>query len=157
MAVKSPLLDIDLEGAKRVLFVVTGGPDMTLKEVYETSGVIHEVADPDANIIFGTCKDPSMTDQIKVTMVASAFPMESDGPTPVYDEPLPELHKTMSVPPSEDPNDCRCQASCAGRPSVAARDVRLAPLTRSKILGTGPTRSSSSTFRWPRTEPGRSF
>ena len=78
---------------------------MTLKEVYETSAVIHEVADPDANIIFGTCKDPSMTDQIKVTMVASSFPMESDGPTPVYDEPLPELHKTMSVPPSEDPND----------------------------------------------------
>ena len=105
MAVKSPLLDIDLEGAKRVLFVVTGGPDLTLKEVYETSAVIHEVADPDANIIFGTCKDPSMTDQIKVTMVASSFPMESDGPTPVYDEPLPELHKTMSVPPSEDPND----------------------------------------------------
>ena len=107
MAVQSPLLDIDLEGAKRVLFVVTGGPDMTLKEVYETSGVIHEVADPDANIIFGTCKDPTMTDQIKVTMVASAFPMQGDGPSPAttYEEPLPDLHKAMSVPPSEDPTD----------------------------------------------------
>lgn len=105
MAVRSPLLDIELEGAKRVLFVVTGGPDMTLKEVYETSGVIHEVADPEANIIFGTCKDPNMTDQIKVTMVASAFPMEQDASPVVYEDPLPDLHNAMSVPPTEDPTD----------------------------------------------------
>ena len=105
MAVRSPLLDIELEGAKRVLFVVTGGPDMTLKEVYETSGVIHEVADPDANIIFGTCKDPLMTGQIKVTMVASSFPMETDVAPVVYEDPLPDLHNTMSVPPTEDPTD----------------------------------------------------
>ena len=105
MAVRSPLLDIELEGAKRVLFVVTGGPDMTLKEVYEASGVIHEVADDDANIIFGTCKDPNMTDQIKVTMVASSFPMETDlGPVP-HDEPLQDLHEAMSVPPTENPSD----------------------------------------------------
>ena len=106
MAVRSPLLDIELGGAKRVLFVVTGGPDMTLKEVYETSGVIHDVADPEANIIFGTCKDPNMTGQIKVTMVASAFPMETDASAPaVHDDPLPDLHNAMSVPPSEDPAD----------------------------------------------------
>ena len=105
MAVRSPLLDIELEGAKRVLFVVTGGPDMTLKEVYETSAVIHEVADPEANIIFGTCKDPNMTDQIKVTMVASAFPMEQDSAPVVYEDPLPDLHNAMSVPPTEDPTD----------------------------------------------------
>ena len=105
MAVRSPLLDIELEGAKRVLFVVTGGPDMTLKEVYETSGVIHEVADPEANIIFGTCKDPNMEQQIKVTMVASAFPMEQDSAPVVYEDPLPDLHNAMSVPPTEDPTD----------------------------------------------------
>ena len=105
MAVKSPLLDIELEGAKRVLFVVTGGPDMTLKEVYETSAVIHEVADPEANIIFGTCKDPSMEEQIKVTMVASAFPMDPDSAPAVYEDPLPDLHNAMSVPPTEDPTD----------------------------------------------------
>ncbi len=103
MAVRSPLLDIELEGAKRVLFVVTGGPDMTLQEVYETSGVIHEVADPEANIIFGTCKDPTMTDQIKVTMVASNFPMETDKPSVAYEKPLPDLHDAMSVPPKDDP------------------------------------------------------
>ena len=63
------------------------------------------MADPEANIIFGTCKDPNMTDQIKVTMVASAFPMEQDASPVVYEDPLPDLHNAMSVPPTEDPTD----------------------------------------------------
>ena len=104
MAVKSPLLDIELEGAKRILFVITGGPDMTLKEVYEASNVIHEVADPDANIIFGTCKDPTLKDQIKVTMVASAFPQSQSKETVVAAEEAPqqELRNLLTPPPTDN-------------------------------------------------------
>ena len=77
-AAKSPLLDIDIQGAKRILFVITGGTTLTLKEVQEAADVIEEMADPDANVIFGTAKDQKMDDEVKVTMVAAAFPIPQE-------------------------------------------------------------------------------
>jgi cell division protein FtsZ len=74
-AIKSPLLDIDIEGAKRILFVITGGGNLSLKEVQDAADVIQEMADPEANVIFGTAKDQKMDDEVKVTMIAAAFPM----------------------------------------------------------------------------------
>jgi len=78
MATKSPLLDIAIEGAKRILFVMTGGPSLTLKEVQQAADVIHELADPEANVIFGTVKDPKMDDEVKITLVAASFPMAQE-------------------------------------------------------------------------------
>ncbi|MDP6131842.1 MAG: cell division protein FtsZ [Dehalococcoidia bacterium] len=75
MATKSPLLDIAMDGAKRILFVVSGGPTLSLQEVQDAANVIQEMADPDANIIFGTCRDSKLDDEVKITMVAAAFPM----------------------------------------------------------------------------------
>ncbi len=77
-AAKSPLLDIDIDGAKRLLFVITGGTTLTLKEVQDAADVIHEKADPEANVIFGTARDPKLEDEVKVTMVAAAFPIPQD-------------------------------------------------------------------------------
>ena len=77
-ATKSPLLDIDIEGAKRILFVITGGASLSLKEVQDAADVIQEMADPEANVIFGTAKDPKLDDEVKLTMVAAAFPMPLD-------------------------------------------------------------------------------
>ncbi len=77
-AAKSPLLDIDISGAKRLLFVITGGSTLSLKEVQEAADVIQEMADPEANVIFGTAKDQKMDDEVKVTMVAAAFPVPQD-------------------------------------------------------------------------------
>ena len=77
-ATKSPLLDIDIDGAKRILFVITGGPTLTLKEVQEAADVIQETADPEANVIFGTARDQRMDDEVKVTMVAAAFPIPQE-------------------------------------------------------------------------------
>ena len=74
-ATKSPLLDIDIEGAKRLLFVITGGTNLSLKEVQEASNVIQEMVDSEANVIFGTARDPKMDDEVKVTMVAASFPL----------------------------------------------------------------------------------
>lgn len=78
-AVKSPLLDIEIAGAKRVLFVITSGPSLSLKEVNEAAEVIYELTDPEANVIFGTTKDQKMDDELKVTIVAAAFPLPQDG------------------------------------------------------------------------------
>ncbi len=78
MATRSPLLDITMDGAKRVMFMVTGGPSLSLKEVQDAANVIQELADPDAMIIFGTCRDPKMEDEVKIIMVAAAFPVLSD-------------------------------------------------------------------------------
>ena len=78
MATKSPLLDIAMDGAKRVLFVISGGVTLSLQEVQEAADVIQEMSDPEANIIFGTSRDPKLEDEVKITMVAAAFPVLSE-------------------------------------------------------------------------------
>ena len=75
MATKSPLLDISMDGARRILFVITGGASLSLQEVQDAAQVIQDMSDPDANIIFGTCRDPRLEDEVKITMVAAAFPV----------------------------------------------------------------------------------
>src|SRR5258706_11828955 len=72
-AESSPLLEISMEGARGVLFNITGGQDITMTEVDEAAKIIAEAADPDANIIFGTTIDESMHDQIKITVIATGF------------------------------------------------------------------------------------
>jgi cell division protein FtsZ len=72
-AVYSPLLDISIEGAKGILFNVTGGPDLMMSEVDEAANLIAQAADADANIIFGAAINEKMTDQVKITVVATGF------------------------------------------------------------------------------------
>src|SRR3990167_9474673 len=72
-AIASPLLDSSIEGARGVLFNITGGPDMTMNEVDEAAKVITAQADPDAQIIFGAAIDENLVDQVKVTVVATGF------------------------------------------------------------------------------------
>lgn len=72
-AIASPLLDTSIEGARGVLFNITGGPDMTMNEVDEAAKVITAQADPDSQIIFGAAIDEKLIDQVKVTVVATGF------------------------------------------------------------------------------------
>lgn len=72
-AIASPLLEISMDGARGVLFNITGGPDLTMSEVDEAAKIISQSADTDANIIFGATIDESMHDQIKITVVATGF------------------------------------------------------------------------------------
>jgi cell division protein FtsZ len=72
-AVMSPLLEINIQGARGILFNVTGGSDLGLFEVNEAAEVIKEAADPEANIIFGTVIDDRMRDEVKVTVIATGF------------------------------------------------------------------------------------
>jgi cell division protein FtsZ len=72
-AIESPLLEISIEGAKGVLFNVTGGPDLGMLEVHEAASVIQQAADPEANIIFGAVIDPEMGSDVKITLIATGF------------------------------------------------------------------------------------
>ncbi len=73
MAIKSPLLDVSIEGARGVLFNVTGGEDLTLHEVYEAAEIVRRVADPDVNLIFGAVISPEMKDEVRITVIATGF------------------------------------------------------------------------------------
>jgi cell division protein FtsZ len=72
-AVSSSLLDITIDGAQGILFNITGGPELTLHEVYEAAAVIQETTHPGANLIFGAVLDETMIDKIRITVIATGF------------------------------------------------------------------------------------
>ena len=102
-ATKSPLLDISMDGAKRILFVISGGPTLTLQEVQDSARGIQDLSDPDANIIFGTCRDAKLDDEVKITMVAASFPVMAENQQMREDE-LEALLKDV-IPQSEEDMD----------------------------------------------------
>jgi cell division protein FtsZ len=72
-AISSPLLEINIAGAQGVLFNITGGPSLGLFEVDEAAEIIREMADQEANIIFGTVIDERMGDDVQITVIATGF------------------------------------------------------------------------------------
>jgi len=76
-AIDSPLLEQQIDGAKGLLFNVTGGNDLSMFEVDEAAKVITAAADPSANIIFGAVIDDSYTGEIKITVIATGFDEKS--------------------------------------------------------------------------------
>ena len=79
-AVSSALLDVSIQGAKGILYNVTGGIDLSLLEVQAAADVIREAADPDANIFFGMVTDLKMEDEVKITIIATGFSTEERVP-----------------------------------------------------------------------------
>ena len=100
-AISSPLLDdATIKGAQGVLVNITGGNDLTLMEANEATSIIFEEAGPSANIIFGAVIDPTLDDEIRVTVIATGFNI----PKTVAD--IEDLHgrpemKTMNTPPTQ--------------------------------------------------------
>jgi len=72
-AITSPLLEASIEGARGILLNIAGGSDLGLFEVNEAAEIIHGVAHPDANIIFGQVIDDAMGDEVRVTVIAAGF------------------------------------------------------------------------------------
>lgn len=73
LAITSGLLDVTIDGARGILFSITGGTDMTLFEVNEAAAIIKESAHPDCNLIFGAHIDESMGDEVHITVIATGF------------------------------------------------------------------------------------
>jgi len=91
-AISSPLLEVSIDGARGILFTVTGGPDLTMAEVEEASKLIIEHSDADANIIFGASISEALVDQIKITVIATGF-----------DESKIKLQRMMQKPAVSSP------------------------------------------------------
>jgi cell division protein FtsZ len=95
-ALTSPLLDVDIQGAKGVLFYITGGQSLTLFEVSDAAKVIGKAVDPQANIIFGVKVDPAMGNEIKLTLIATGFISRDQYSGAVRDKETTELLKKLS-------------------------------------------------------------
>ncbi len=103
-AISSPLLvDASIEGARGVLINITGGKDLTLHEVSKASDLIHRMAHPEANIIFGTVIDDSLKEMVKVTVIATGFDSTKE-----KEEMMPQGHgvpRRPSPPPFQVDTD----------------------------------------------------
>jgi cell division protein FtsZ len=72
-AISNQLLDITIDGARGILFNVTGGPNLALSEVYQAASIIKETAHPEVNLIFGAVIDPNLGDTVRITVIATGF------------------------------------------------------------------------------------
>jgi len=78
MAINSPLLEVSINGAKGVLFAISGGDDITIHEIQEAAKIITESIDKDAKVIFGTIRDDKLKKgELKVTVIATSFPTDA--------------------------------------------------------------------------------
>ena len=97
-AISNPLLDVSIEGAKGILFNITGGSDLTLNEVHSAAEIISKAVDPDANIYFGMTTDHRMEDEVKITLIATAFPSKETTSTFANAETIDRLMQDTSEP-----------------------------------------------------------
>ena len=103
-AVSSPLLESSIEGATGILLNVTGGPDIGLFEVNEAAQVVTSAADQNANVIFGAVIDEALSDEVRVTVIATGF-----GPARLR-------RRRRAEEPAEERTDRERRARC--RPSA---------------------------------------
>jgi len=101
-AIDSPLLELSIDGAKGILFNITGGPDLSMYEIDEAAKIITEAADPDANIIFGSIVDESMSGEVKITVIATGFDEEINVKKPAkpQSQQVPSYQSYTTAQPS---------------------------------------------------------
>ncbi|MBL8159909.1 cell division protein FtsZ [Candidatus Saccharibacteria bacterium] len=107
-AIESPLLEVSIDGARGVLFNITGGYDMSMHEVNEAAEVITNAVAPDANIIFGATLKPELEDEVIITVIATGFDaayfqQQEETPAPTahsapHAEPAPVSAATADEP-----------------------------------------------------------
>jgi len=112
-AISSRLLDVTIDGARGILFNVTGGSDLSLFEVNEAAEIIRETAHPEANIIFGAVIDETLTDEVRITVVATGFDTSASPP------------ETRRRPSATRQADTEERPRTASRPSPSRPRVEL--------------------------------
>ena len=117
-AISSPLLEeASIQGARGVLINITGPENLLLHEVSEAASIIHKAADEEANIIFGAVLDDSMTDQVKITVIATGFDKKEEQAPLIQMSPSQEL-RTVEMRP-EPVSVPLTQAATAGALGVS--------------------------------------
>lgn len=129
MAISSQLLDITIDGARGILFNVTGGPSLTLFEVNQAAAIIKETAHPDVNLIFGAVIDPNLGDEIRITVIATGFGRTSMSPVerPIrIEEPQSAGRPTRSTAtnPQERPAGPSAHSTGSSNPSNSGTQVQ---------------------------------
>lgn len=114
-AINSRLLDVTIDGARGILFNVTGGPDLSLFEVNQAAAIIRETTHPDANLIFGAVIDENMGDDMRITVIATGFDQQVRRQT---------LSRSMSTP----------------RPTAARTETKAPAAANSESRSTTPRR-----------------
>jgi cell division protein FtsZ len=114
-AVASPLLDdTSIEGARGILINFTGGADLAIHEVEEAARIVQEAAHEEANIIFGAVLDPTLQDEVRMTVIATGFTERKQESSPT---------KIVDLPRAARPGGPQPGAAAAWRRRLAA-DVR---------------------------------
>ena len=111
MAISSPLLEQSIDGAKGVIFNVTGGSDLGIQEINEAADLITRAADEEANIIFGAAIDPAMRDEVRITLIATGFDGQPRARGPLQRQGI----LRMVQPPADYPPQ---RSFPADRPSI---------------------------------------
>lgn len=140
-AVDSPLLDLSIDGAKGILFNVTGGNDLSMFEVDEAARIITDAADPEANIIFGAVIDENFTGEVKVTVVATGFEAE---PTVIGRSAAPG--RSVLTGKYATPSTPATSASSAVESSIPAAQTTEAPAPVSSPRDAAPMEATSTSL-----------
>lgn len=107
-AINSRLLDVTIDGARGILFNVTGGSNLSLYEVNQAAAIIRETVHPDANIIFGAVIDENMGEQVRITVIATGFEREQQARRQ-------QLHRQLDRRPSRRSRDTSRHSDSARR------------------------------------------
>jgi cell division protein FtsZ len=123
-AVSSPLLDIAIDGARGILFNITGGEDLTLYEVNEAAEIINKAADPDAMIIYGQVIDPRLQGDVRITVIATGFDQRN--------QPQPRRPARQDLPTRDnrDARDNRDYGAREPRPPYSREPYGREPYSR---------------------------
>ncbi len=144
MAISSPLLeDISIDGAQGVLINITGSSDLTLLDIHEASTLIQEEADENANIIFGAVIDENLTDEVRITVIATGFGDENE-----LAPEIPSMRPAMSRPVSRPMSRPAVSRAVASQP-VASRQTATPRPTASRPI-VRPQASVSHNESWTR-------
>ncbi len=102
-ALASPLLDVTIDGARGILFNVTGGSDLSLYEINQAASIIRETAHPDVNLIFGAVIDDKMGDEIRITVIATGFDHGAPPAARHFGRPMRTHQPVAAARPVEKP------------------------------------------------------
>lgn len=138
-AINSPLLEMSIEGAKGILFTITGGANLAMAEVNEAAKIITASADEDAKIIFGTVINEKMKDEIKVTVVATGFGNKGSVPREREIISNERYIPTPFVAPEEEKREDRFNLEKKKSKISPIKQAQLEPAQKKNIVTNTPT------------------
>ena len=138
-AISSPLLETTIEGARGVIFNVTGGASMSLTEVNEAAYLIHEAVDPECNIILGAGIDETLDDEIRITIIATAFERKQRQASPARRNEERQSDRSAQRPAYDDGEDDGLEMT-----SFAANNARQSAYREEREYEPAPKRPAES-------------